>query len=335
MSYESGSQAVEPNEMPDIRTGFITGVTFGPTAVQYEVVNGLAIFENDIVLGTVDEIEAETALVRQEVPIADLVVITGSRFRWTDGVVPWDIDPTLPNQARVTNAIREWDTRTDLSFPQRTPANAASFPTWVTFRAGTPDCTSPAGRQGTGQQFINLDTDCTEGNVMHEIGHTVGLWHEQSRADRDLFVTINFGNIQPGREFNFSQHITDGDDFGDYDYGSIMHYGPTAFGVVNPVTGVQSTTITPTRPLPAGVTLGQRMALSAGDVANVNGIYRCEHLRRVIARAQSAISSLQAQLAGASPSEKPGIIARIREQREKIAGAERESAQLNCQRITA
>ena len=42
-------------------------------------------------------------------------------------------------------------------------------------------------------------------------------------------MRINWANIQAGREHNFNQHITDGDDIGGYDFGSIMHYGPTAF----------------------------------------------------------------------------------------------------------
>ena len=71
----------------------------------------------------------------------------------------------------------------------------------------------------------------------HEIGHTVGLWHEQSREDRDKFIEIIWENVQDGKQpdgtydptkdarANFDQHITDGDQIGIYDYCSIMHYG--------------------------------------------------------------------------------------------------------------
>jgi hypothetical protein len=99
---------------------------------------------------------------------------------------------------------------------------------------------------------------------MHEIGHAVGLWHEQSREDRDLFVTINWANIQAGMAAQFNQHITDGDDLGAYDYGSIMHYPRTAFSANG------QETITPTDP---NAQIGQRNGLSAGDVASVAQMY--------------------------------------------------------------
>ena len=71
---------------------------------------------------------------------------------------------------------------------------------------------------------------------------------------------------------NFDQHITDGDDVGPYEYGSIMHYGPTAFGIVPPG-GTAQTTIVPLQSLPPGVTMGQRAGLSVGDRAAVAWMY--------------------------------------------------------------
>src|SRR5215218_8888963 len=80
-----------------------------------------------------------------------------------------------------------------------------------------------------------------------------------------MFVTIHWENIQAGKEHNFNQHISDGDDVGAYDYGSIMHYERTAFTK----NGLE--TITPTNPATAQI--GQRVALSQGDLDAVASMY--------------------------------------------------------------
>jgi predicted transcriptional regulator len=117
----------------------------------------------------------------------------------------------------------------------------------------------------SGSQDVSLGDGCTTGNAIHEIGHTVGLWHEQSREDRDSYVQIHWENIEAGKEHNFDQHISDGDDVGAYDYGSIMHYPRDAFSSNG------QDTITPTNPSTASI--GQRTALSAGDIAAVASMY--------------------------------------------------------------
>ena len=51
---------------PEVRTGFVKGNTFGYRPVRYSVINGEAIFEGDIVLGSVDEMERLVAEVNKE-----------------------------------------------------------------------------------------------------------------------------------------------------------------------------------------------------------------------------------------------------------------------------
>ncbi len=70
------------------QTAVVSGVTFSEKTVRYSEVDGLAIFEGDIVLGTVEQLQGGAAG-----DVAFGVGITGQRFRWPGGVVPFDIDP--------------------------------------------------------------------------------------------------------------------------------------------------------------------------------------------------------------------------------------------------
>ncbi len=249
----------------DVRTGFITGATFADKAVEYAAVDDLAVFEGDIILGTVDEMERSAALATavEAGEIAFGVAITGSQYRWPNALMPYEVDPGLPNKGRVTYAINEWKTKVGVNFVERTAANKSQYLNYVRVFKGN-GCYSSVGMRG-GKQDLSLADGCGNGAAIHEFGHAWGAWHEQSREDRNSFVTINWANIKNSKSHNFNQHISDGDDIGSYEYGSIMHYGKYAFSK----NGLP--TIVPTQ---AGANIGQRNGLSAGDIAAVRSLYR-------------------------------------------------------------
>ena len=69
---------------------------------------------------------------------------------------------------------------------------------------------------------------------MHELMHVAGFWHEQSRADRDKYITVHWNNIEPDFRSNFEKYdLGKIDHLGaPYDPCSVMHYGAFAFAKV-------------------------------------------------------------------------------------------------------
>ena len=92
---------------------------------------------------------------------------------------------------------------------------------------------SPVGKQG-GKQEIHIASWGNTLTICHEVMHSLGFYHEQSRSDRDTYVTIHLENVCQncceGGNCNHNYDKESGSsNYGPYDFDSVMHYGKCSF----------------------------------------------------------------------------------------------------------
>lgn len=131
-------------------------------------------------------------------------------------------------------------------------------------------CWGDVGYMGDAGDVLNLGPGCeVKGIAVHELGHILGMDHEQSRPDRDEYIKILYDHIKPGMEDQFElnpeAYVKE-----PYDYLSIMHYGQYTFSKNRghlvtiealPGKGVSS------------LELGQAMGLSVLDQKQLRDMY--------------------------------------------------------------
>ncbi|XP_055341768.1 zinc metalloproteinase nas-14-like isoform X2 [Paramacrobiotus metropolitanus] len=164
---------------------------------------------------------------------------------------------------------------------------------YIVFQRGI-QCMSSIGRTGSRQQ-VWLSQACMQhhGDVQHELMHTMGFLHEQSRSDRDNYVTIIWDNISEDNREQFQKYDT-GITYGlPYDYESVMHYAYNAFAKDNS---------TPTIvPKVKRAKVGQNENLSTLDVVRIQKCFRCSTatgsgLQAKVSQQASRISQLEDEI---------------------------------------
>ncbi|KAM3621248.1 uncharacterized protein V6R79_008419 [Siganus canaliculatus] len=180
--------------------------------------------------------------------------------------VPYTINESFSEgeKSEIEDAIQTFHLSTCVRF---VPRNCQD--NYINIEKGTNEtgCSSYVGRIG-GSQSLYLGSQCVQnGIIQHELIHALGFRHEQSRSDRDIYVNINYENIEDGKQDNFVQHETNNLNVA-YDYSSVMHYGAKAFSKNG------EDTITPQTP---SVQIGQRIEMSESDILKINRLYDCRN----------------------------------------------------------
>lgn len=145
-------------------------------------------------------------------------------------------------------------------------------------------CHSSVGYERFAWRTMDLSSNgtfCNKQKMLHALLHILGFFHMDNSADRDNYVTIDWGNLN-GRDrglglFNvIPSGITR---FGTlYDYTSIMHEGPYSSSIEP---GKKKTIIAKA---PSGEKkygdpnrMGQREAMSLGDKIRLRSLYSCKN----------------------------------------------------------
>lgn len=297
--------------------------TVNGSSFFFELIEGKIVVEGDMILGNFADLQADpstsnvdcgtpltsnveysiespsTSYPQGNIAIQDwcLIILWWPRCdsqHWADAnnkaLVPYQIIGDWGDKQKdVTNdiltAMAHWeDAVGTITFKERD--NETDYVAFVA-RTETNTCASKVGRQG-GKQDVELSSNCRLGTIIHEIGHVLGLQHEQNRSDRNKFVRINLDQItlwaedrcKDSSEFNECLELKQAQyakskrsfDFGPYDYGSIMHYPPLLDGfrlmdVLKPhaIWAAQ---------LPCDTKrIGQRKCLSDGDIKAARKLY--------------------------------------------------------------
>lgn len=135
---------------------------------------------------------------------------------------------------RIADAIKYVESQTNARFynatgkPTRDPQWGFDYP-YIEFVPSEYN-RSFVGRKG-GKQILEIANFWSRGIIVHEICHALGMFHEQSRADRDQYINVLYNNIIPDERPNFRKETRNYYIIDPFDFNSIMLYGSFDFAI--------------------------------------------------------------------------------------------------------
>ena len=239
-------------------------IAFDGRMIEVVERDGLAIYQGDIVLGKIDEI-----LVHQELASDKSTkgsTVGGVTRLWPLGAsgnheVPYVIE--LDPENRIPSAITTFNNELAgvIQFVPRT--TQTDYVAFSLSGSGTLiSCFAVLGRNG-GRQTIGGSRSCPLGFLLHEMGHAVGLWHEQQRVDYQQWLTVFHDRVEPAYVSQLALP-SDQRDVGAYDFRSIMHYPPF---------NVSKEALPWVDSIPPGIEFGRQSSFSQGDIDTIRRLY--------------------------------------------------------------
>ncbi len=236
--------------------------------VTYVVKNGKAVFQGDIVLEKIDPIDLQH---RRSAAGVDSFSIDYSQYLWprvgNQYQIPYIIGAGSGDLTNLNTAISQFNsTFANIKFVTRT-----TQPDYVNFyfdpNNNNGQGEASLGRAGGEQPIQGAGgsvNPCSVGTILHEMGHAIGLWHEQARPDRNTYISVNYANVIKGSFYNYDQIYDDAQQTTLFDYASLMEYPALSFSRNG---GPVIETI------PAGIPLSNPNGYSRADIDGIQRLY--------------------------------------------------------------